>query len=298
MTATVIDLYGVPLPMLEPGSPEWLRCISASKVAAILGLSRYESRFSLYHRMQGTIGPEPDDDLKRRGHYLEPAIRAWFADQHPEWTTETCGSFRHPDRDWQTASPDGLVYGPDFVAGLECKSDADHADEWGAPGTDQVPPAVRAQVMWQMDTTGTRRTHVAMISAYLEFREYVVDYDPDDAALILERCTEFRAELAGGIPPPIDGHTQTYVVVRELHPGIDDETVELPWDVANGYRDALAAAKEATAAKQLVTNLVADLMGDARKAVDLDGRLVALRIPGRGDNPPFLRPAPATRSTP
>lgn len=97
-------------PRMEPGSPDWLATMSASKIAAVVGLSTYESRFSLWHRMSGLIDPEPDDDEKRRGHYLEPAIARWFADQHPEWVIEPTGTWGHQDRPWQTASPDRLVH--------------------------------------------------------------------------------------------------------------------------------------------------------------------------------------------
>jgi len=46
MTATLI-------PELEPGSAGWYQFMTASKVAAAMGLSPYESPFSLWHRMAG-----------------------------------------------------------------------------------------------------------------------------------------------------------------------------------------------------------------------------------------------------
>jgi len=33
---------GVLVPRIEPGNPEWLRVMSASKIAAVLGLSPWE----------------------------------------------------------------------------------------------------------------------------------------------------------------------------------------------------------------------------------------------------------------
>lgn len=286
MTAPAMtDLYGVPVPLIEPGSPEWLRCISASKVAAVLGLSPYESRFSLYHRMRGTVAATPDTDLTRRGHYLEPAIRAWFADQHPDWAVQTTGSWRHPERAWQTASPDGLIVLPGGgIEGFEAKS-ATSDDEWGEVGTDQVPVGVRAQIQWQMDTIGTRRTHVAVLSAFLEFREYVVDYDPADVAVIREECAAFLGQVEGGQQPSVDAHAQTYVALRELHPEIDDVRVEIPMDLANAYRAAIQACKTAKEAQQLQTSLVAEAMGTARRAHDPMGEPVAIRMSKTGGTP-------------
>lgn len=292
MTApTIADLYGVPVPLIVPGSPEWMQVISASKVAAVMGLSPYESRFSLYHRMRGTVPPDPDTDLTRRGHYLEPAIRAWFADQHPHLTVQTTGSWRHPERLWQTASPDGLVLTPDGgVEGFEAKS-AVEVDEWGEPGTDEVPVGVRAQVQWQMDTIGTRRTHVAVLTAFLEFRCYVVDYHPGDAETLRAECAAFLDDVNVGRAPNIDAHNQTYIALRELHPDIDDVNVEIPTRLSDGYRDALAACRAADEQKRLATSLLADAMGNARRCHDPMGDPIAIRVPGRGDNPPFIRPA-------
>ena len=81
---------------LVPGSPEWLQRMSASKIAAVVGLSPYQSRYSLWMQMAG-LAPQPvQTKAMSRGHYLEPAIAAWFADQHPDWTvTTTAVSYTH-----------------------------------------------------------------------------------------------------------------------------------------------------------------------------------------------------------
>jgi putative phage-type endonuclease len=291
------DLTGIPIPLLEPGSPEWLRCMSASKVAAVLGLSKYDSPFSLYHRMRGTVAADPDNELTRRGHYLEPAIRAWFADQHPDWAVQTTGSWRHPDRHWQTASPDGLVVLADgAVEGFEAKSAISDEDEWGEPGTDQVPVGVRAQVQWQMDTIGTRRTHVACLSAFLEFKAYVVDYDPADVETIRDASAKFLARVEAGQQPSIDEAAVTYRVLRELHPDIDDVNVEISMGLANDYRAAVDACKAAETAKQLQTSLIAEAMGNARRAVDPMGVAVAIRTSKQGGTP-FVQVAKTRSST-
>ncbi|MER2224040.1 MAG: hypothetical protein ABS976_20875, partial [Rhodococcus sp. (in: high G+C Gram-positive bacteria)] len=43
----------------EPGSPEWLKLITASKIPSILGISRFKSQFSLWHEMAGNLPSEP-----------------------------------------------------------------------------------------------------------------------------------------------------------------------------------------------------------------------------------------------
>lgn len=293
-----MTLTGVPIEPLKPGQPEWLKVMSASKVAAVLGLSPYDSRFSLYYRMRDGIGADIESDEMRRGHYLEPAIAQWFADQHPEWQVLIGGCWRHPDIDWYTAAPDGLIASAgsdeDVLAGLEIKTDA-AGEDWGEPGTDQVPVHVRAQVMSQMDVVGTRRTYVAMLTPFLDFREYVVDYDETDATEIREQCAAFMQQLDLGIRPNLDEHAATYRTIRMLHPDIDPVDVEITPDLAQRYADACDAVKTAEAVKRGVTSELLDVLGNARRAMCL-GEAIAIRV-AVGAAAPHLRPAKArTRS--
>ena len=274
---------GMEGPLLEPGSAEWLQVMSASKVAAVLGLSRWESRFSLYHRMSGIVGPVEETDEMRRGHYLEPACVAWFTDQHPDWLIHGSGTWTHPERPRQTATPDRLIHaGPDLRV-LECKTDM-QGYAWGEPHTDQVPIDVRIQCLWQLDTIGVDTAHVVVLDGQLTFREYVVTYDPIEVAQIRDAVDQFLNDLDHGVRPDIDDHTQTYAVIKEMHPDIDGGEVELPASVARTYIDAKVGQKQHDAAARAATSLVADRMGNAHRAV-WDGRTIATRQARDGGTP-------------
>lgn len=272
---------------LEPGSAGWLKKMSASKVSAVLGLSTYDSPFSIWHKMKGTVAPEPVNDQMLRGHYLEPAICAWFADQHPDWDLEPGGTWQSIEDEWAIASPDRRVSktarGWDSL--LEIKSD-DRLYLWGEPGSMDVPVDVRAQCLWQLFVTGYDVCHVAMIGPYLEFAEYVVKRDETDIALIRDRAIEFLRTLAANERPPIDGHTVTYQVVRELHPEIDGEDVEIDAALAREYCDAKRLAKRAKEAEQLWTSVLADHLGTAKRA-RFGNQTIAQRQ-AKGDGAPYL----------
>jgi len=283
---------GVLVPRIEPGNPEWLTIMSASKIAAVLGLSPWESRFSLYHRMTGMVGDDGNEQT-RRGHYLEPAIAAWFADQHPDWRLEETGTWLHPERRWQAATPDRIVHLPDGTVELvECKSSG-MFEGWGDPGTDTIPVYYRGQVIWQLDTLGLQRCHVAVILPFLEFRSYVVEYDPGEAQFMRDTAADFLADIRNGNRPPIDGSDATYQVVRQLHPDIDGDDREIPANLALDYRIACAEYDAAELTKRGLTSEIIDLMGTARYATWQSER-VAMRVPGRKGKPPFLRPCKAT----
>ncbi len=289
-TSTLYTPAGMQLPEpLVPGSREWLAKMSASKIAAVLGLSTYDSRFSLWYRMAGLIDEGPDDDTQRRGHYLEPAIAAWFADQHPDWRIEPTGTWQHRHRDWQTASPDRLVIKPDAeVALLELKSaNGADGDEWGESGTDEIPPGVRAQCLWQLDVTGFDTCHVAVIGPYLEFAEYVVERDERDMALMREKALEFLGTLERRERPDIDETNATYVALRHLHPLIEPRDVELDGELVVEYCNARHALKAAEAAARLATSRVADAMGNAKRA-RANGLTIATRQAKGDEGTPYV----------
>jgi putative phage-type endonuclease len=283
---------GVLVPRIEVGDPEWLRVMSASKIAAVLGLSPWESRFSLYHRMRGAVGDDGNDNT-RRGHYLEPAIAAWFADQHPDWRIETTGTWLHHQRPWQAATPDRLATLPDGEVELvELKSSA-MVEDWGDPGTDQIPVYYRAQVIWQMDVLGLHRCHVAVILPFLEFRSFVVDYDETEAQVMRDAAITFLGDIEAGVRPGIDDSSATYQVVRELHPDIDGDEIEIGRELADGYTLSCERLDFWKSEKQRFTSTITDAMGTARYATT-GGNRVAMRVPGRGGKSPFLRPCKAT----
>lgn len=251
---------------IMPGSTEWMQLMTASKVAAVMGHSTYDSRFSLWHRMKGNILPTQDDDLTRRGRYLEPAVLEWFKDQHPEWSVHRTGMWGHPDIAWAAASPDGFALTEDGDTVLiEAKSSLDV--EWGKPGTDEVPAGFRDQAMWQMICTGLRRVYMPMIGTGLRFAEYVIDYDEDYAKTLLFETGIFMQTLKQDIKPsidPLDGHTATYEAVKELNPGITDGKVILEDAEALAFLTANQDMKDAEYRVQAAKNVIAGIAGEAR----------------------------------
>lgn len=287
MTAILTAPTGRLLPTVEPGDPEWLTRMSASKVAAVLGLSPYESRFSLWHKMAGLLAPEEENDDMRRGHYLEPAVCAWFADQHLAWDVTPTGTWVAADNEQWAATPDRLVTTSTGEARLLEAKTASSDEEWGPDGTDDIPVYHRAQVLWQMLVTGLRVAHVAVLTSHLSFRQYEVLFDPDDAERIVAAVDEFMDSLPTGRRPrrpSIDGHSATYQAVRELHPDIDDLDLPIDLPLAERFCTAQHALKAAKAAEQQARSELADVMGTARRATYGD-QVIATRAAKNGGTP-------------
>ncbi|WP_431999272.1 YqaJ viral recombinase family protein [Streptomyces sioyaensis] len=259
----------------EPGSDDWHAArrdgIGGSEIAAVLGISPHESRFSLWHRKQGLISPVQESEEMYWGKVHEPGICRRFAELHPEHTLNVAPTYAAAARRWQIANPD-RIWGPDL---LEAKT-ARTADGWGEQGTDEIPVHYRAQCMQYLDVLQRRRCWVAVLIAGSEYREYVMEYDPAEAQILRDAGAEFMDSLAAGARPDIDGHTATYQAIKALPDGMDHIDVPIDEALRDEYFAALDTAKAADTEKRRLAALVLDEIGTGHRAVAA-GRTVATR---------------------
>ncbi|MFB6813067.1 YqaJ viral recombinase family protein [Streptomyces sp. NPDC056347] len=312
MTTTVLAGASAPaagpnvLGWFRPGSTDWHAArasgIGGSEIAAVMGLSPYESRFSLWHRKQGLVAPVEETEVMYWGKVHEPAICAEFATRHPELVVDSSPTYSHSARPWQIANPDRLIVNnlatalPTAVLEAKTARDAEGwgAEGWGAEGTDEIPVHYRAQCLWYLDTLGLTTCHVAVLIAGSEYREYVVEYDETDALAMRDAGAEFMRTLAAGERPDIDGHSATFQTIKSLPDGQDDVDVEVSTARRDRYFAALDAAKQAEEEKRAAAGLLLDEIGTGRRAV-CERRPVATRTV-RGGRTYSLQPA-RNRST-
>lgn len=278
---------------LTPGSPEWAKLVTASKVAAILGVSRWDSPRSMWHKMHGDLPAESEGTtVQKRGHYLEPAILAWWRDQHPEHAEYRDQPFYRLG-DWAAATPDATaLLGTEGEADwhrviVDAKSVADDS-EWGDPGTDAIPSDYLSQVFWQMHVSGVHRCYVPIITSRLRFAEYVVDYDAEIGTDLERRMRAFYDTLAADEPPPLDDTVATYDAIRKVHPEIDrGESVEVANEVAWMLAHSNAEKKAAEDVARYWRSFALDQMGRAQYLTN-DGVRVARRQPDGPERTKFV----------
>lgn len=293
----------VPLGDLTPGTEEWIdarrRRVGGSEVAAILGLSPWESYFGLWHRKRDLIGPVIETDLMWWGTQLEDDVAARFVHEHPEYQLAPIGTYVHPERDYQLISPDRRIIRRDGTGWelLELKMGHD-SDEWGPAGTDEIPVQYRCQVQWAMDAFGLPTHRLAVYFGGDQYRDYLIEYDAAEAAILRRRAAAFISHVDAGEPlPDIDGHSATYQAVRELHPDIEDVDVEVPASLAEPYLAAIAAEKECEAEKRQAAALLCQHLGNARRAIYGTTpagrpRSIACRMASSPGATPYLKASP------
>lgn len=284
--------------------------ITASEIAIVMGISPYGSPFSLYWQKVNDWRWE-GNDLTSAGRHLEDAIADWWmAERDPleNLQAQWAGLYAHPDRPWQLATPDRLLYlscaacggsglsgpedveyGPlgcrecdlagyvgDPVALLECKWVAYSWDGWGEPGTDEVPVHYRAQGLWQLDTLGVDEVHFAALGPG-GFRSYLVRRDEADLELMRKAGEEFVRRLTENDPPPLDSHAATLGALKRLHPTVGEGEVELDTVLASLYVASKADKKEAEERIALAEANIRDVLGDQYARATHNGHLIASR---------------------
>ena len=272
---------------IHPGSPEWQRVITPSKVAAILGVSRWESPYRLWHRLKGLTPPEPPKDIFDLGHDFEPAMAAIWRRRNPGWQLSP--------GEVQVVAPDKFGYPAAATLDrrarrgrarkvIEFKT-ARHLEDWGDFFTDQAPADYVAQILAQMAYTGYTKypAELLVLGPDFEAHTYVNPYDPSVAAAIHKRCTEFWHSLKGNEPPDLDDSVATYECVRELHPDINKgESVEVPDELAWHVLQFDADMKANTTCLRGAKTQLLDLMGNAQYAVCRDIKIADRRPHARG----------------
>ncbi|MEU4779237.1 lambda-exonuclease family protein [Micromonospora sp. NPDC023633] len=250
--------------------------IGASEIAAVLGISPYDSPFSLYWRKKlGTVTEMTE--AMEWGLRHEATIAEKFRENHPEFISVPGGLYRHPQHRWMLATPDLILENvePSRDELAQIKTTWSW-DGWGTPGTGQIPAHYAAQVQQEMTVYGARRCWLPVLCGGNSYREYVVEWDPQDAQTIIFAGIDFTRRLAEDNPPDLDGSAATTSALKQLHPTVVDEVVTIPQHLADQYATRRALLDDAKTALAEVENQIRGLLGDARTAV-CDGRKVAQR---------------------
>jgi putative phage-type endonuclease len=260
--------------------------VSASEIAAVMGISPWSSPFALYHAKRDDWRA-PVTEAMEMGHRLEPVVADLLDERLAKTTNDyfemrKTGTWRADSPDWALATPDRLLFwspndGNDHTENVELKSTTVY-DDWGPDESDEIPVHYRAQVQWQMYCTGLQRTHVGVLFKGNHFRHYVVDRDETDIQSMLAAADLFMQRLRDDNPPPVDGSEATLDMLKRLHPDLVDEDVTLPQHLIREWREAsndLAAAK---ARRELLANEIRAAMGAAARGIDgATGEVVVAR---------------------
>ena len=207
----------------EDGSTEWhvirSQGIGGSEIGTILGLNPWESAYTLFHKKLGLIDDSVGDNWAIRfGKAFESPILDLYAEEHKSEQIFRTGTFAHKEKHWMHANPDAISQQGKELKIVEVKT---ARSSWS-----ELPPHYEAQVMWYMHVTGIRKAVVVGVNG-MTYQEFEVEYDDFMGNLYEERAEAFWKNLSEQVAPDWDGSKSTFETVRQLHPEISDESVDL-----------------------------------------------------------------------
>lgn len=265
----------------RPGTPEWAKIVSASKVPTILGLNPFETPGELWMVMSGLAQPEHlEGDHLDWGHVAEDSLARWWKHKNPGWLLSP-GEVTYTNHDLPFANIATLdrrgKRGRSYHI-IECKT-SNSTQTWAG---DELPQHVAAQVLAQMGISGI---HEATVVAQLHStvpRLYDVTFDPELWAGVVDEITAFTETLGNAEPPaPDPALLEAIAKNAQPTPTDGDATVELTPE--NPLVEELREAKaQLDAAKDRLETAKAQLSRrGAGRTVTVDGKKLAYPKAGR-----------------
>ena len=266
------------------GSQEWhdLRnepgAVGGSDIAAITGLSTWESAITKWAKKTGQIPDEVTPNMSMKlGTILESPILNLFADEHPELTIWETGTWANKEHPWARSNPDGIYQTEDGHFGIvEVKFSRDY---WTA-----VPQAYRAQVLWYMKVFGIRRAKLVALAGS-SYQEYDIEWDEFEAQILWDAAVRFREACLEMKMPYWDGSNSTLETIRALSPGITDSEVDLD-ELGMHYINSVTELDKATAEMTELKARVIQAMDGAKRGLIFGEHWLSLR--SRAGGAPYL----------
>jgi len=277
---------------------EWLnvrkRGIGGTDISAILGLNPWRTPLDVYldktGRAEDTVGNE---EAMYWGTVLEDAVARRYAEvtdrrvQRVNFTLRIPGTPAMANIDRAAINPeiakrvrvleDGHSLTTDRI--LECKTAhalaANRSDEWGEPGTDEVPEHYWLQVQWYLGITGAATGDLAVLFGGQKHVIYTVEADRELFSDLLEEASRWwRDHIEADLPPEPSSADEMRRVWRSH---TDGKTVAVDVTVAEALADIArfrAEIKDLKAAIERREAIVFSAMRDA-EAAEYQGRVLA-----------------------
>lgn len=185
---------------------EWRRQgIGGSDAAAVLGLSAWDTPYTLYCNKKKLIPDKEDNESMRQGRDLEEYVAQRFVEYYKKLgeTKVVCKHnymLQHPDYPWMLADVDRLVRGENAV--LECKTTS--VLNKTAFDKGDIPAHYYTQAVHYLAVTGMDRCYIAVLVLNKGFHVFHIDRSDAEAdieALIQAEKDYWEGYIIPGVEP-------------------------------------------------------------------------------------------------
>lgn len=253
--------------------------IGGSEVGALVGVSEYETPFSVYNTKKSGGKDLSEIAAVEWGHRLEHVVAEKTAEEIGLVSRFGGGLWASTERSFLRVTPDRFATKPRSwraVGVIECKTAGDD-EHWASGtirpnghGTGSAPLSYQAQIQWQMGILGLE---VGWLGCYVsnqarDFFTVEVHFDKEWFHEMVAAAERFWFQNVLADEPPMHDlrHPKTEELLKTLHPTVIQPSVDLPegtemW-LEDYYRRKLAL-EAAQADFDEVKNYFRVMTGDA-----------------------------------
>ena len=255
---------------------EWLEArrsgIGGSDVAGILGMSKWSTPYTIWADKRGEMPPQDENLDMLIGTLFEPWLFAQYKEQTGVAIRKSHKILRDKEFPFLLANVDALH--KDRV--VEFKT-ARNMDEWGEPGTDQVPTAYLLQCQHYMRVTGKVVCDLGVLfkdQRKPEIVLYEIQRDDELLSVMVPKLTEFWYSVQQGIAPPAVSPADAMAKWSRSKPIISTAVGDIEVELArlHSLRHQISDLKEL---EDKVKTAIMEFMGDSDTLVNQDGGVLA-----------------------
>lgn len=243
---------------------EWLELrsqyIGGSDAAAVVGMNRFSSPYSLWAEKTGKQAGFTGNLATEVGTFLEEFVAQKFAQETGKKVRKCNHSFLNSKYPFAIANIDREIVGED--AGLEIKTTNSLNLKRFKNG--EYPENYYVQCVHYMAITGKKRWYLAVLIGNNEFKWFTIERDEEEISALMTEEEVFWECVKNNTPPEIDGSKATTDTISTIYADSnDDEYVDLM-----AYKKDLAdfielgqRIKELQALQDEKANRIKDFMG-------------------------------------
>lgn len=268
------------------GRERWLAArqdgIGGSDVGALVGISEYETSWSVYNTKKRGGKDLSALAAVEWGHRLEDVVAQKIAEEVGMVSRFGGGLWAHREKPFLRVTPDRFATKPRAwraQALIECKTAGDD-DHWesgvirpSGGNTGSAPLSYQAQAQWQMGIIGLPVCYLGCLVLGRERQFFVVEihFDAEWFAELAAEAERFWFENILKDEPPMHDlrHPKTEELLKAISPIVVKPSVDLPDEAEDWLKDyvlAKEAAERANADLDAAKNFFRLWTGDAQSA--------------------------------
>jgi predicted phage-related endonuclease len=214
--------------------------LTASDLGAVAGIDPYRSPLQIFRQKRGEVPQTVENNIMRRGRWLEPAVLFALRERYPDWRIDMAGFYLRDPEIRLGATPDAIavVNGDRVNVQLKVITRSAYDRDWS---DGSAPPSYVVQTMAEGMLLDADRSILAALvldtySADLEVRD--VPRRPDAEALIRQAAVRFWADVDADRPPQPDYSRDRDTLAAMYPPRPELDPLDLSAD--NHIRELLA----------------------------------------------------------